>query len=355
MRIESSQIDMRSSYHYKEEVKEQQHFELWTNEPPRDRLEISDDGQDLVNGATEVEATDNEEASLFEISDEDKAKIKLLESLISAISGKSFKIKFGFVEAKKSQGIGHAYGRHKGKANGPKQEDFQGWGARFRYNRTYTETEKVSFSSSGTVKTEDGREIAFQVNLKMSRKVHESESFHLAMGDALKDPLVINYSGGSLGLTQERYEFDLELGNDVVEQIAMPTSGSGYLAIDLNKNGVIDDGSELFGPTTNDGFSELAVHDEDGNGWIDENDSVFDSLVLWEIDDNGENQLIGLKKADVGAIYLQSQTTPFKIGDSTYGMSGKLRESGIYLKESGGAGTIHEVDLKVESKIDLTI
>ncbi len=41
---------------------------------------------------------------------------------------------------------------------------------------------------------------------------------------------------------------------------------------DWNK---INDGSELFGTSSGDGFKDLATYDEDENGWIDENDSIF--------------------------------------------------------------------------------
>lgn len=30
---------------------------------------------------------------------------------------------------------------------------------------------------------------------------------------------------------------------------------------------MINDGNELFGPQTGDGFAQMATHDEDNNGW----------------------------------------------------------------------------------------
>lgn len=56
--------------------------------------------------------------------------------------------------------------------------------------------------------------------------------------------------------------------------------GSGFLALDRNQNGVVDDGSELFGTQSGDGFAHLALYDQDSNGWIDANDPVFDKLRI---------------------------------------------------------------------------
>ena len=40
------------------------------------------------------------------------------------------------------------------------------------------------------------------------------------------------------------------------------------------------------------GFSELAEYDSDGNGWIDENDEVYDQLKVWVKDENGKDTLL---------------------------------------------------------------
>jgi hypothetical protein len=48
------------------------------------------------------------------------------------------------------------------------------------------------------------------------------------------------------------------------------------------KDGRVNDGRELFGPITGDGFAELAAYDDDGNNWIDENDGIYDNLSIVE-------------------------------------------------------------------------
>ena len=51
---------------------------------------------------------------------------------------------------------------------------------------------------------------------------------------------------------------------------------------------------------TGNGFSELAEYDSDGNGWIDENDEVYDQLKVWVKDENGKDKLYigGIGNAD---------------------------------------------------------
>ena len=119
------------------------------------------------------------------------------------------------------------------------------------------------------------------------------------------------------------------------------------MALDKNNNGTIDDGSELFGPSTNDGFSELRTYDADGNGWIDENDTVFDQLSIWERNPDGTSKLMGLGEVGIGAIYLKDVTTLFDLSDDQLELQGKMKTSSIFLKEDGRAGSVHEIDLVV--------
>ena len=77
-------------------------------------------------------------------------------------------------------------------------------------------------------------------------------------------------------LSDQTFYFDLDADGEE-EEISM-LKGSGYLALDKNEDGIINDGSELFGTGNGDGFADLARYDEDGNGWIDENDSIL-SLI----------------------------------------------------------------------------
>lgn len=286
-----------------------------------------------------TDATEDVEA-FFHLSEEDLAKIRLLEKLLSALTGKEFKFSQAF----------KAYAK---KTDAPQGMPFQSqagpvampFGLRIQHTHEISESEAMHFSSRGVVQTEDGRTIDFQMHFHVARSYYEKSEFILQIGQALQDPLVINLDGKGIAFEGGHIELDITLdGNkDVFRTLA---KGSGFLALDRNDNGTIDDGTELFGPTTGSGFYELAQHDSDGNGWIDENDAVFDNLKIWLVHSGGEKQLIGLKEAGVGAIYLGHVMSPYHIkeGDD---LIAKIRSSGTYLKENGLAGLVHEIDLKI--------
>jgi hypothetical protein len=225
-------------------------------------------------------------------------------------------------------------------------EAAEGWGLVYDYYESYQESESVSFSAQGKVVTSDGKEISVDLSLSMSRDYYSEQQVNIRAGDALKDPLVINYSGTAAQLTQRSFSFDLDLDGRS-DQIAFVRPGSGFLALDKNGDGTINDGGELFGPSTGSGFAELALHDGDGNGWIDEGDAIYDRLRIWSKDESGTDQLVGLGRAGVGAIYLGHQETPFMLKDADNQTLGQVRDTGLFLREDGSAGTVQEIDLVV--------
>ena len=131
------------------------------------------------------------------------------------------------------------------------------------------------------------------------------------------------------------------------ENVHALAPGSGYLAVDRNGDGRINDGGELFGTSSGDGFADLAAFDADGNRWIDEADAAFSTLLVWQRDAAGGSSLTTLRDAGVGALYLGAQETPFALTDEDNRLLGKVRASGIYLNEDGRAGTLQQIDLAV--------
>jgi hypothetical protein len=221
-----------------------------------------------------------------------------------------------------------------------------GFGIEYDRHERYSEVEQTQFAASGTVKTADGREITFQLELSMQRSYYEESNVSIRLGDAARkvDPLVINFSGNAAQLTNQRFAFDLN-ADGKTEQINFVAPGSGFLVFDRNQDGKVNDGRELFGPTTNDGFAELAALDDDGNGWIDESDAAFEKLQIWSRDDAGKDQLQSLAAAGVGAIALSQIGTPFEIKNNANELLGQVRSTGIFLQEDGVAGTIQQIDL----------
>ena len=212
----------------------------------------------------------------------------------------------------------------------------------------HTETEYTAFQSQGCVKTQDGRELTFGIEVEMSRAFCEKyDSIFMQDVPQTCDPLVLNFEGNIGKISDQKFLFDLN-ADGTEEEISFTEQGSGFLALDKNKDGEIGDGSELFGTKSGDGFKDLAEYDEDGNGWIDENDSVFDDLSIWTLNEEGKKVQISLLKADVGAIYLGKAATEFSLkNEETHDTNGIIRSTGVFLKESGGAGTVQHIDLAI--------
>lgn len=105
--------------------------------------------------------------------------------------------------------------------------------------------------------------------------------------------------------------FDLD-GDGFVEQTGWVSPDDGFLAIDLNSDGVINDISELFGNSTTDGFVELAGLDSNSDGIIDTNDAQFsDLLVLQDADGDGysdSGELTSLSSHNIASIDLNYTT-----------------------------------------------
>ncbi|MCJ8325164.1 MAG: hypothetical protein HRU29_11895 [Rhizobiales bacterium] len=101
-------------------------------------------------------------------------------------------------------------------------------------------------------------------------------------------PLVLDLDGDGLdiiSLENSNAYFDLN-ENGFAEKTAWIAPDDAFLALDINGNGQIDDLSELFGGQYVNGFTSLAQHDDNADGVIDANDSVYSDLLLWQ-DANG--------------------------------------------------------------------
>jgi hypothetical protein len=104
------------------------------------------------------------------------------------------------------------------------------------------------------------------------------------------DPLVLDLDGDGIStLSQENgvfFDFD---ANGFHELSGWIGAGSGLLMLDLNGNGELDDGSELFGDFTmmptgenaGNGFHALSQYDDNMDGQIDANDAIWSQLGVY--------------------------------------------------------------------------
>jgi hypothetical protein len=163
----------------------------------------------------------------------------------------------------------------------------------------------------------------------------------------LVDPLVINFDASSAELSNTKFSFDLDCDGKS-DQISRLSKGSGFLALDKNNDGQINDGSELFGTKSGDGFADLATYDTDKNGWIDSGDEIYDKLRIWTMDEKGNNQLVGLGEKGIGAVYLGNVNTDYYLKSSDNDLNGMIRQTGVFLRENFTAGTIQHVDFALD-------
>ena len=216
------------------------------------------------------------------------------------------------------------------------------------YRETYFEQEQTSFQTTGSVVTADGRTINFNLEMEMSRSfrmTYEKSYEMLYQNVNFCDPLVINLDENVASVSDQKFLFDID-ADGVLDTISRLNEGSGYLAIDKNRDGTINDGSELFGPESGNGFADLAQYDEDGNGWIDEGDAIWEKLLIWTKDEDGRDKLYHVSEKGVGAICLQNQSTNFSLNSLRNNQTNAMiRSTGIFLYENGDVGTLQHVDM----------
>ncbi|OAM30122.1 hypothetical protein A7P96_05690 [Eikenella sp. NML03-A-027] len=116
----------------------------------------------------------------------------------------------------------------------------------------------------------------------------------------------------------------------------------GLLVYDRNGDGIINNGSELFGDATHlknggmaaHGFAALADLDDNGDGKIDAADKAFSSLRVWrDLNQDGisqEGELLTLEQAKVRSLNTQFRNTNRSLGDGN-----TLAQEGSYTTTDG--------------------
>ena len=217
-------------------------------------------------------------------------------------------------------------------------------GDRVEITHIEAEAQELNFSVAAIVRAE-GKEIELNLDVSLSRSFVKKEVSYQALQSNLSDPLVINLQGQMPSLSSKTFSFDIDSDGES-DQISQLNAGNVFLALDKNENGRVDNGNELFGTKSGDGFADLAKYDEDKNGWIDENDPIFNKLRIWE-GKGDDSKLIALGEVGIGAIFLGNTKTPFSLKDETNSLLGEIRSSSFVLFENGKAGVISQIDLAI--------
>lgn len=351
MFIRDGSISLAASYQYVERHTESASLTMWvgnppagppdtrTPAPPTDQLELSSEAKTKL-----AQAEAEEHLGELEGDEALEPKLRLAKLIIEILTGKRIRI-FRPKHVHPPEGTAPPDARaRQGEAAAAAR---QGWGVSYTEEQLYSERQDLSFTAEGVVRTRDGQEIKFSLELTASREFTAYHRFDFRAGDAaLKDPLVINFDGLATELAATTFQFDLDVDGQA-EDLHFLRPGSGFLTLDRNGDGQVTDGSELFGPQTGDGLAELAAHDADGNGWIDEADPVYAQLGVWTKDGAGADLVTPLNQAGVGAIYLNSVGARFDLKDRANTLLGRASRFGVYLTEDGQPRSLQQVDLVV--------
>ncbi len=184
-----------------------------------------------------------------------------------------------------------------------------------------------------------------------------------------RDPIVVNL-GGEFEFTDidGGAYFDMDL-NGTLEKTAWISGNNGFLVIDRNDNGIIDDKTEMFadgilmenGKYSTFGYDLLLSYDENKDGKLSKDDEIFNRMLVW-IDSNGdgktnEGELIKLAELGIVEINLernydnlisnnlinQNYTLTYKKSDGSEGIMGEfLFGSRIYDTKNIGNYEISE-------------
>ncbi len=170
-------------------------------------------------------------------------------------------------------------------------------------------------------------------------------------GPNFPSPLILDLNGDGVTSTfiyDTKSYFDLN-NDGMRERTGWVQSEDALLVLDLDHNGTIDNGSELFGNNTylpngtkaSNGFEALAQYDENKDGIIDNSDNIYHVLQLWQ--DSNSNGT-----TDTGELHSLSELGVASINLS-YAAIDALEErnsifqSSTFTTSEGEAGIINDV------------
>jgi hypothetical protein len=178
-------------------------------------------------------------------------------------------------------------------------------------------------------------------------------------------PIIIDTARNGYKLTNVANGVLFDLNADgVPEHIAWTEvdSDDAFLAIDMNGNGRIDDGTELFGNytrayadradvRTKNGFEALKFIEgpsygrSNGDGTIDSRDGVFARVLLWrDVNHNGLSEPDELQAA--GAAGVAAFSTEYKEKKKVDQHGNEFRQKGQLTWADGVIGVVYDVWLK---------
>jgi Ca2+-binding RTX toxin-like protein len=182
-----------------------------------------------------------------------------------------------------------------------------------------------------------------------------------------RDPLALDLDGDGLETTgisgTNPILFDHD-GDGIRTGTGWLQGDDAFLALDRNGNGVIDNGSELFGvdtvlttgpnagQTASNGFAALADLDSNGDGIFNSLDAQYANVRLWrDLNQDGisqSNELGSLAEAGIAGINLASTATNIALA------GGNVQSAaGTYTKSNGQTGAVGDFTTGSSGNLDL--
>lgn len=196
----------------------------------------------------------------------------------------------------------------------------------------------VQASFSGELALSTGETISFAFDFSME----VSWARYRYTEQPLTDPLVVSLAGTPVQLDANNSSaFDLFSDGSTVP-LPQLAAQQYYLAFDRNGDSKVNDGSELFGPRTGQGYAELAAYDDNGNGLIDPSDDIWQYLYLWR----PQQSLLSMQQAQLGAISIESVPTQLPLYQQQQQL-GQISRSGLAFTDQGKPALVQQIDLLV--------
>jgi len=182
-----------------------------------------------------------------------------------------------------------------------------------------------------------------------------------------KTPIILDLDNDGIETLSfdEGVNFDIDADGDI-DVTGWVGSDDGLLVRDLNKDGIINDASELFGEEmlkndgtkASDGYDALRELDSNADGVINAEDDAFSELNVWK-DSNSdgitdEGELLTLNEANVSEISLGTITSSQTSNGNVIGLKSTYLDNEGNEKEAADVWFKTEAsDLVLDADIDL--
>ena len=164
-------------------------------------------------------------------------------------------------------------------------------------------------------------------------------------------PLVVDLDGDGIETigTDEKVYFDHD-DSGFAENTGWVSKDDGLLVRDINGNGQIDNGTELFGNNTvlsngqkaTNGFEALKDLDSNNDGVFNNQDAAWNEVKVWkDANENGQvenGEFLTLEQAGIAGINLTYNTSTLVDENGN-----EHKQTGTFIKTDGTTGSIHNV------------